>query len=65
MFWDKEKTTQEKINELNLLIMTLENHEVKYQIVYNFSTDLIINITDKSTQRKEVKKETKKTKKEE
>lgn len=65
MFWDKEKTTQEKINELNLLIMTLENNEVKYQIVYNFSSDLIINITDKSSQRKEVKKEAKKTKKEE
>lgn len=64
MFWDKEKTTQEKINELNLLIMTLENNEVKYQIVYNFSSDLIINITDKSSQRKEVKKEAKKTKKE-
>lgn len=64
MFWDKEKTTQEKINELNLLIMTLENNEVKYQIVYNFSSDLIINITDRSSQRKEVKKESKKTKKE-
>lgn len=65
MFWDKEKTTEEKIKELNLLIMTLENNEVKYQIVYNFSSDLIINITDKTSQRKEVKKETKKTKKEE
>lgn len=65
MFWDKEKTTEEKIKELNLLIMTLENNEVKYQIVYNFSSDLIINITDKSSQRKEVKKEAKKTKKEE
>lgn len=65
MFWDKEKTTQEKINDLNILIMTLENHEVKYQIVYNFSNDLIINITDKTSQRKDVKKEAKKTKKEE
>lgn len=65
MFWDKEKTTEEKIKELNLLIMTLENNEVKYQIVYNFSSDLIINITDKTSQRKDVKKEAKKTKKEE
>lgn len=58
--WLKEKTTQEKINELNLLILTLENSDVKYSIVYNFSSDLILTINDKTSQKtnaKKVKKE--------
>lgn len=66
MFWDKEKTTQEKINELNLLIMTLENNNVKYSIIYNFSDDLTLNITDKTSQRKTAKeKKNEKTTKDE
>lgn len=55
MFWNKEKTSQEKINELNMLIIMLENNEVKFNIVYNFSEDLIINICDKNSQRKTIK----------
>lgn len=66
MFWDKQKTTQEKINELNLLIMTLENNNVKYSIIYNFSDDLTLNITDKTSQRKTAKeKKNEKTTKDE
>ena len=59
----KRDNIKEKINELNLLLINLESHEVKFNIVYNLSNDLVITITDKTSQRT-LKETTKKTKKE-
>lgn len=61
IFLNKEKN-KEKIQELNLLIATLESHEVKYSIIYNLSNDITITISDKNSVRVSTK-ETKETKK--
>lgn len=50
-----------KLTQLEQLLMTLENREIKFNIVYTFNDDLIINICDKST-KKESKKELEKQK---
>lgn len=66
LFRKNEKTLKEKINELNILLLTLENKEVKYSIIYNIDDDITLTISDKQSQRitKSELKENKKSKKE-
>ena len=61
-----ETTLKDKINQLNILLMTLENKEIKYTLIYNIDDDITLTISDKSSQRmtKSEIKETKKSKKE-
>ena len=62
-----ETTLKEKINQLNILLMTLENKDIKYTLIYNIDEDITLTISDKTSQRvtKSELKETKKEKKEE
>jgi hypothetical protein len=66
LFKKNNQTIKEKINELNILLATLENKEIKYSLIYNIDEDIILTITDKTSQRltKSELKETKKSKKE-
>lgn len=66
LFRRNETTLKEKINQLNILLVTLENKDIKYSIIYNIDEDITLTISDKSSQRitKGELKETKKTKKE-
>lgn len=62
----KKQTIKDKINDLNILLATLESKELKYSLIYNIDEDIILTITDKSSQRvtKNEIKEIKKSKKE-
>ena len=66
MLFKKNQSIKEKVNELNVLLSTLESREIKYSLIYNIDEDIILTITDKTSQRvtKSELKETKKTKKE-
>ena len=65
-FFKQNETMKEKINQLNILLMTLENKDIKYTLIYNLDDDITLTISDKTSQRvtKSELKETKKTKKE-
>lgn len=66
LFRRNETSLKEKINQLNILLVTLENKDIKYSIIYNIDEDITLTISDKSSQRitKSELKETKKAKKE-
>ena len=51
MLFKKNQSIKEKVNELNVLLATLESKEIKYSLIYNIDEDIILTITDKASQR--------------
>lgn len=51
MLFKKNQSIKEKVNELNVLLATLESKEIKYSLIYNIDEDIMLTITDKSSQR--------------
>lgn len=51
MLFKKNQSIKEKVNELNVLLATLESKEIKYSLIYNIDEDILLTITDKSSQR--------------
>ena len=51
MLFKKNQSIKEKVNELNVLLATLESKDIKYSLIYNIDDDIMLTITDKSSQR--------------
>lgn len=51
MLFKKNQSIKEKVNELNVLLATLESKDIKYSLIYNIDDDIMLTITDKTSQR--------------
>lgn len=51
MLFKKNQSIKDKVNELNVLLATLESKDIKYSLIYNIDEDIMLTITDKTSQR--------------